>query len=125
MIAPDLRAEIRRLHFAEHWKVGTIAEALHVHHDTVRLAIATEPARQALYRPSQLDPFLPLIRETLSQYPRLRATRLHEMLKSRGYPGSAVQVRRLVRLLRPSATPTAYLRLRTLAGEQADRKSVV
>jgi transposase len=30
-----------------------------------------------------------------------------------------VQVRRLVRLLRPSATPTAYLRLRTLAGEQA------
>lgn len=119
MIAPELRAEIRRLHFAEHWKVGTIAEALHVHHDTVRLAIATEPARQALYRPSQLDPFLPLIRETLAQYPRLRATRLHEMLKSRGYPGSAVQVRRLVRLLRPSATPTAYLRLRTLAGEQA------
>ena len=119
MIAPELRAEIRRLHFAEHWKVGTIAEALHVHHDTVRLAIATEPARQALYRPSQLDPFMPLIRETLSQYPRLRATRLHEMLKSRGYPGSAVQVRRLVRLLRPSATPTAYLRLRTLAGEQA------
>lgn len=67
MIAPELRAEIRRLHFAEHWKVGTIAEALHVHHDTVRLAIATEPARQALYRPSQLDPFLPLIRETLTQ----------------------------------------------------------
>ena len=62
MIAPELRAEIRRLHFAEHWKVGTIAEALHVHHDTVRLAIATEPARQALYRPSQLDPFLPLIK---------------------------------------------------------------
>lgn len=99
MIAPELRAEIRRLHSAEHWKVGTIAAALHVHHDTVRLAIATEPARQALYRPSQLDPFLPLIRDTLAQYPRLRARRLHEMLKSRGYPGSAVQVRRLVRLL--------------------------
>lgn len=119
MISPELRAEIRRLHFAEHWKVGTIADTLHVHHDTVRLAITTEPARQALYRPSQLDPYVPLIRDTLAQYPRLRATRLHEMLKSRGYPGSAVQVRRLVRLLRPSAPPTAYLRLRTLAGEQA------
>jgi transposase len=119
MISPELRAEIRRLHFAEHWKVGTIVEALRVHHDTVRLAIATEPARQALYRPSQLDAFVPLIRDTLAQYPRLRATRLHEMLRSRGYPGSAVQVRRLVRILRPSASPTAYLRLRTLKGEQA------
>ena len=26
MISPELRAEIRRLHFAEHWKVGTIAD---------------------------------------------------------------------------------------------------
>lgn len=119
MISPELRAEIRRLHFAEHWKVGTIADALHVHHETVRLAITTEPARQALYRPSQLDPFVPFIRDTLAQYPRLRATRLHQMLKGRGYPGSEVQVRRLVRLMRPSATPTAYLRLRTLAAEQA------
>ena len=119
MISPELRADIRRLHFAEHWKVGTIADALHVHHETVRLAITTEPARQALYRPSQLDPYVPFMRDTLAQYPRLRATRLHQMLKSRGYPGSEVQVRRLVRLMRPSATPTAYLRLRTLAGEQA------
>ena len=45
-------------------------------------------------RPSALDPFLPFIRDTLTQYPRLRATRLHEMLRQRGYPGSAVQVRR-------------------------------
>lgn len=120
MIAPELRAEIRRLYFAEHWKVGTIADTLHVHHDTVRLAIATETAaRRALYRPSQLDPYVAFMRDTLAQYPRLRATRIHEMLRSRGYPGSAVQVRRLVRLLRPTATPTAYLRLRTLAGEQA------
>ncbi len=119
MISPELRAEIRRLHFAEHWKVGTIADALHVHHETVRLAITSEPPRQALYRPSQLDPYVPFLRDTLAQYPRLRATRLHQMLKGRGYPGSEVQVRRLVRLMRPSTAPTAYLRLRTLAGEQA------
>ncbi len=102
MISPELRADIRRLHFAEHWKVGTIAEALHVHHETVRLAISTDSAtRRALYRPSQLDPYVRFIRDTLAQYPRLRATRVHEMLKSRGYVGSAVQVRRLVRLMRP------------------------
>ena len=32
-------------------------------------------------------------RDTLAQYPRLRATRLHEMLRQRGYPGSARQAR--------------------------------
>ena len=70
-------------------------------------------------RPSALDPFLPFIRDTLAQYPRLRATRLHEMLRQRGYPGSAVQVRRLVRRLRPQATTHVYRRVVTLAGEQA------
>ena len=120
MIPPELRAEIRRLHFAEHWKVGTIADALHVHHETVRLAITTDTTtRRALYRPSQLDPYVPFMRDTLAQYPRLRATRLHEMLRGRGYAGSPVQVRRLVRVLRPPATPLAYLRLRTFAAEQA------
>ena len=80
MIPPELRAEIRRLHFAEHWKVGTIADALHVHHETVRLAITTDTTtRRALYRPSQLDPYVPFIRDTLAQYPRLdrKSTRLN------------------------------------------------
>jgi len=40
MITPAQHAEIRRLYFGEHWKVGTIAAALGVHHDTVRAAIA-------------------------------------------------------------------------------------
>ena len=36
MIPPETIAEIRRLFFAEHWKIGTIATALDVHPDTVR-----------------------------------------------------------------------------------------
>ena len=40
MITPEQHAEIRRLYFGEHWKVGTIAAELGVHHDTVRAAIA-------------------------------------------------------------------------------------
>ncbi len=31
MISPELRARIRRLFFAEHWKMGTIAAELGVH----------------------------------------------------------------------------------------------
>ena len=106
MITPEQHAEIRRLHYGEHWKVGTIAAALGVHHDTVRAAIAhdTQGLRRGTCRATLLDPYLPFIRDTLAQYPRLRATRLFEMVKSRGYPGSVVQLRRWVHLIRPAAT---------------------
>jgi transposase len=121
MITPEQHAEIRRLYYGEHWKVGTIAAALGVHHDTVRAAIAhdTQGVRRGTCRTTQLDPYLPIIRDTLAQYPRLRATRLFEMVKARGYPGSVVQLRRAMRLIRPAATPTVYRRLTTLAGEEA------
>ena len=121
MITPAQRAEIRRLYFGEHWKVGTIAAALGIYHETVRAALQHETGglRRGVSRPSALDPFLPFIRDTLTQYPRLRATRLHEMLRLRGYPGSAVQVRRLVRRLRPQTATHVYRRVVTLVGEQA------
>ena len=47
MITPEQHAEIRRLYYGEHWKVGTIAAALGVHHDTVRAAIAHDTQRRA------------------------------------------------------------------------------
>jgi hypothetical protein len=31
------------------------------------------------------DPYLPVIRETLGSYPRLRATRIFAMIRQRGY----------------------------------------
>jgi transposase len=121
MISSEQRAEIRRLFYAEHWKVGTIASALSVHPDTVRRAIEAERflAHLARPRPTKVDAFLPFIRETLATYPRLRSTRLFEMLRPRGYTGSQVQLRRVVRRMRPARTEEAYLRLRVMAGEQA------
>jgi transposase len=121
MITPEQHAEIRRLYFGEHWKVGTIAAALGVHHDTVRAALAhdTRTVRRGTCRASALDPYLPFIHDTLAQYPRLRATRLFEMVRPRGYTGSVVQLRRIVRTIRPTAPPTLYRRLVTLVGEEA------
>jgi len=121
MISAELRAEIRRLFYAEHWKVGTIAGSLGVHPDAVRLAIEIErlQSRTARVRPSQLDPYLPFVRETLERYPQLRATRLYEMLRGRGYEGSVVVLRRLVAKIRPTRPEAAYLRLSVLPGEQA------
>src|SRR3990172_6020558 len=121
MIAPELHAQIRRLFFAEHWRFHTIAAQLGVHHDTVRHAVESErfirPGTQV--RPSALDPYKAFIVATLEQYPRLRATRLWAMVRERGYPGSAIQVCRYVRTVRPAARAEAFLRLETLAGEQA------
>src|SRR5881296_1607105 len=121
MISPEQRAEIRRLYYAEHWRVGTIATTLGVHHDTVRHAIEADrfirPGAQV--RPNALDPYKAFLAATLEPYPRLRATRLYAMLRERGFAGSAVQVRRYVRTVRPAARAEAFLRLETLPGEQA------
>ena len=120
MITPEQHAEIRRLYYGEHWKVGTIAAALGVHHETVQAAIAdTQAVHRGTCRPTALDPYLPFVRDTLAQYPQLRATRLYEMVRDRGYPGSVVQLRRLVRVIRPQASPVIYRRLVTLAAEEA------
>lgn len=119
MITPEQIANIRRLFHAEHWKVGTIASELGLHPDTVKRALRTDSfnqARSLAARPSA--PFLDLIVSTLKEHPRLRATRLFQMLRDRGYQGSISQLRRVVRKLRPP-TSEAFLRLSVLPGEQA------
>jgi transposase len=120
MITEAQRAEIRRLFYAEHWRIGTIAREMGLHAETVRAALETARFQSpTAVRPSRLDPYLDFIRATLEQYPRLRATRIHEMIVARGYAGSVVQTRRVVRRLRPRPQAEAFLRLTTLPGEQA------
>lgn len=55
----------------------------------------------------------------LERYPRLRATRLYDMLRDRGYTGSVRTLRRYVRIVRPVPKQEAFLRLDPLPGEQA------
>ena len=119
MISPEVRAEIRRYFYAEHWKIGTIARELNLHPDTVRNAIETQRLGGGQpVRPSMVDPYLGFIRETLEQHPRLRATRIYHMIRDRGYSGSVVQLRRAVTRLRPQIREP-FLRLDAFAGEQA------
>lgn len=121
MIPIELRARIRRMHFAEHWPVGTIAVELGVHHDTVRRALAADRLSQvggSTNRATVLAPYRDFIVGVLEEHPRLRASRVFEMVKARGYPGGVAQVRRFVRTARP-ARAEAFLRLSTLPGEQA------
>lgn len=120
-IAPELRAQILRLYQAELWRIGTIATQLHVHRDTVRrvLEAANVMRAQQSLRASQADPYLPFIRETLTKFPTLTASRLHAMVQGRGFEGGGDYFRRIVARHRPRPAAEAYLRLRTLPGEQA------
>lgn len=119
MISRETRAQIRHLFYAEHWKIGTIAGELHLHPDAVRHAVETDQFNRAqALRPCLTDPYLEFIRQTLEKYPGLRATRIYQMVRERGYGGSVVQLRRVVARLRP-ARQEAFLRLRTFPGEQA------
>ncbi len=62
MIPDEQVARIRHLFHAEHWKIGTIAAELLLHPDTVRRALETDRFRSQ---------------------PRLRATRLFQMIVPR------------------------------------------
>ena len=121
MISPDKAAEIRRLFFAEHWPMGTIATQLGVHRDVViRVvgALGPEP-KNAPTRPSVLDPFKSVIDDTLKVYPRLTSTRLYDMVVERGYTGSLRTVTRYVERVRPQPKSEGFVRIQRLPGEQS------
>ena len=117
---PDIEAQILRFYHAEKWTMGTIARQLHIHHSVVRrvLAQAGLPRVGPPPRASQIDAYLPFIRQTLEAFPTLTASRLYVMEYGRGYRGSADHFRHLIACHRPRPKAEAYLRLRTLPGAE-------
>ncbi len=120
-IDKEIESKILRYHFVEKWRTGTIATQLGIHHSTVDrvLAHAGLPKVERTRRASIIDPYLPFIIDTLREFPTLTAARLYEMSKQRGYPGGKSLFRQRISELRPRKQPEAYLRLKTLPGEQA------
>ena len=91
-----------------------------MHRDTVELAIEAQRFTNTTYRATAtlLDPYRDFVRATLEEHPRLRATRLLEMIKQRGYAGSVWPLRRFLRRVRPGSRHEAFFRLSTLPAEQ-------
>lgn len=119
MLNLETQTQIRHWFYAEHWKVGTIARELGVHPDAVCRALQNSAARrEPALRPCLTDPYVEFVRATLESHPRLRATRIFQMVCDRGYPGSIVQLRRLVARLRPVGRE-AFLRLTLFPGQEA------
>jgi transposase len=119
-VPAEVEAEIARLFAVEHWKVGTIAAQLGIHHDVVKRVLGLLPAQPRPERtPLLIAPYDEFIKETLKKYPRLRSTRILDMIKDRGYLGSERTLRRFVTTARPTPNREAFLRLDPLIGEQA------
>jgi transposase len=116
-----LEAKILRYHFVENWGVHTIAAQLGIHHSSVDriLSQAGLPKVERTLSVSILDPYLPFMVETLTQYPKLTAARLYDMTVARGYTGGPSHFRARVAQLRPRPPAEAYLRLTTLPGEES------
>jgi len=120
-IPTDLEERIKRYHYVEKWRVGTISRELQVHHGTIKRVLSQVGVSKnnLLVEPSMIDAYLPFILETLEKYPKLTASRLYAMVQERDYPGGIDHFRHLIALYRPKKIPEAYLRLSTLPAEEA------
>ena len=119
-IPPELEAQILRYYHVERWRPNTIARQLRVHHYTVTRVLAQAGVPHlARPRTSHIDPYLPFILATLEKFPTLTASRLYGMVRERGYAGGPDHFRHVISRHRPRPKAEAYLRLRTLPGEQA------
>jgi transposase len=120
-ISQEKEAQILRYHHVEKWPVGTISRQLGVHHDAINRVLSQAGILKAerSLRESIIDTYLPFVLKTLEQYPLLCASRLYVMVKERGYTGGPDHFRHLIAEHRPRKTPEAFLRLKTLPGEQA------
>jgi transposase len=68
-----------------------------------RLVESDEPPRyRRAPRGSKLDPFEPLLRRVLEEWPQIKAPRMTELLRGHGYEGSVDLVKRRLRELRPA-----------------------
>ena len=116
----EVEAEVVRLHYAEHWRVGTIATQLALHPDVVKrvlgLGVAKTPSQ---LKARMIDPYREFIDDTLRRYPKLLATRLYDMVRERGFTGGVRTLREHVALVRPRRRREFYLTTETLPGEQA------
>ncbi len=112
-IGVELEATILRHRLVDKWPLGTIAREVGVHHGVVRRVLAGHGLGTSVdvCRPRMIDPYVPFIEDTFGKYPGLHASRLHQMVKQRGYAGSESHFRRLVAQLRPAKVHEAFLRL--------------
>jgi transposase len=106
----------------------TIAAELGISRGAVARALArvqaqregrAAPSPRPRPRQSIIDPFEPILKELLAQYPSLTGERALQELQARGFTGKYTVVRQRLGLLRPRRAPAPVPRFETGPGAQA------
>jgi transposase len=118
------RNEIIRLWYGRA-SIRRIAKMLDLNRKTVDQVIKEHKAARkgegavAAPRPSIIDPFRENISQLLDRYPDITAVRLHEELKSLGFPGTYSTVKERLRGIRPRPKIQPVVRVETGPAVQA------
>lgn len=97
-----------------------IARQLHVNRRTIKKYLQNPLAKIVVKtrRRSKLDPFKPVIRELLEQWPRASSVVIGQRLRSLGYTGGRSILQEYVATLRQIRTPSrAYVRIESSPGD--------
>ena len=120
-ISPEMRAAIRRMFYAEHHRIRSIADHFGIHYSTVNRALNQDYKRMGSKlgrRKVLVDVYVEYITSRLEKHPKIKAKLLFYELKNRGYQGSYNTVLRYVRRLRPKYQ-RAYIPIEVIPGEEA------
>ncbi|MCP4570500.1 MAG: IS21 family transposase [FCB group bacterium] len=124
--------ELRHLVVTKHadgWSIRGLARHFSMGRNTVRRILrqnrkARDEGHDVLSeikpvrRASKLDPFLPLIKRLLNQYPDITGVRLNEKLKDAGFQGGRTIVTDRLRRMRPRPKKEPIVRFETPPGQQ-------
>jgi transposase len=114
---------------AEGWSIRGLARHFAIGRNTVRRILRkNQKAREEghdviseikpVRRASKLDPFLPLIKQLLEQYPNITGVRLYEELIEAGFQGGSTIVTDRLRQMRPRPKKEPIVSFETPPGKQ-------
>jgi len=112
---------IHRLTHEQKFSPRKIARELHVSRRTIRkyLQNPLPPKTIRTSRPGKLDPFKPVIRELLEQWPAASSVVIEQRIKKLGYAGENTILRQYMATLRKvgNPPPRAFVRIESSPGE--------
>jgi len=117
---PKIIEAISRMTHEQKLSCREIARQLHVCRKTVRKYLDNPLAKAAVRKPrrSKLDPFKPVIRELLDQWPRASSVVIGQRIQTLGYTGGKSILQEYVATLRKVQNPPrAYLRIESSPGD--------
>lgn len=113
---------------ADGWGVRTLARHFGVGRNTIRRILRTNKShrdtghtslpQKISPRTSKLDPYIPLMKELLEEFPDITGVRLYEELVAAGFSGRKTIVTDRLRQLRPRPKRDPIVRFETAPGKQ-------